>query len=126
VPGYLHSDDPAVEDVAWQLGLGRERVMSREGRLEAARRWQAGDRGPRTSMARHAPAHCGTCGFYLPLAGSLRAGFGVCANEITDSDGQVVSVEYGCGAHSQVHAEPAPLGEAAEVVYDDGDEIVPN
>ena len=126
VPGYLHSDDPAVEDIAYELGLGRERVLSREGRLAAAQRWQTGDRGPRTSMARHAPAHCGTCGFYLPLAGALRAAFGVCGNEITDSDGQVVSVEYGCGAHSQVRVEPVPLGAAAEVVYDDGDEVVPN
>jgi hypothetical protein len=126
VPGYLHSDDPAVEDVAFELGLGRERVMSRDGRLDAAHRWNTGDRGPRTSMARHAPAHCGTCGFYLPLAGSLRAAFGVCGNEITDTDGQVVSAAYGCGAHSQTRVEPVPLGETAEVVYDDGDEILPN
>jgi Protein of unknown function (DUF3027) len=124
VPGYVQSDDPAVEEVAFELGLGRERVLSREGRLDAAHRWWSGDRGPRTSMARHAPAHCGTCGFYLPLAGSLRAAFGVCANEITDTDGQVVGVEYGCGAHSQAQVEPVPLAETAEVVYDDGDDIV--
>jgi hypothetical protein len=126
VPGYLHSDDPAVEDVAFELGLGRERVMSREGRLDAAHRWNGGDHGPRAAMARHAPGHCGTCGFYLPLAGSLRAAFGVCGNEITDTDGQVVSAAFGCGAHSQAHVEPVPLGEAAEVVYDDGDEILPD
>lgn len=126
VPGYVHSDDPAVEEVAFGLGLGRERVMSRAGRLDAAHRWNAGDHGPRTAMARHAPAHCGTCGFYLPLAGSLRAAFGVCGNEITDTDGQVVSAAYGCGAHSQAHVEPAALAEAAEVVYDDGDEILPD
>ena len=126
VPGYLQSDDPAVDAVAFELGLGRERVMSREGRLDAAERWQTGDRGPRSAMARHAPAHCGTCGFYLPLAGSLQAGFGVCGNEVTDTDGQVVSAAYGCGAHSQAQVESAPLGEATEVVYDDGDEILPN
>jgi hypothetical protein len=126
VPGYLLSDDPAVEEVAFELGLGRERVMSREGRLDAAHRWNTGDHGPRTAMARHAPAHCGTCGFYLPLAGSLRAAFGVCGNEITDTDGQVVSAAYGCGAHSQAQVEPAALAEAAEVVYDDGDEILPD
>jgi hypothetical protein len=123
VPGYVESDDPAVEAVAFELGLGRERVMSREGRLDAAERWNTGDRGPRTSMARHAPAHCGTCGFYLPLAGSLQAGFGVCGNEITDTDGQVVSVEYGCGAHSQAKFELMPLIEAGELVYDDGDDV---
>jgi hypothetical protein len=125
VPGYVQSDDPAVEAVAFELGLGRERVLSRDGRLAAAERWHTGDRGPRTAMARHAPAHCGTCGFYLPLAGSMQAGFGVCGNEITDTDGQVVSVEYGCGAHSQARVQSTPLADVAEVVYDDGDEIVP-
>jgi hypothetical protein len=126
VPGYALSDDPAVEEVAFELGLGRERVFSRAGRLDTAQRWQAGDHGPRSAMARHAPAHCGTCGFYLPLAGSLRAAFGVCGNEITTTDGSVVSAEYGCGAHSQAAVDPAPLGETAEIVYDDGDEIVPD
>jgi hypothetical protein len=124
VPGYVDSGDPAVEEVAFELGLGRERVLSREGRLAAAQRWHAGDFGPRTAMARHAPAHCGTCGFYLPIAGSLRAGFGVCGNEVTESDGRVVSVEYGCGAHSQVRVDPPAHVEGAELVYDDGDEIV--
>lgn len=124
-PAYLLSDDPAVEEVAFELGLGRERVLSREGRLDAAERWQSGDRGPRTSMAKHAPARCGTCGFYLQLAGSLSAGFGVCGNEITEADGQVVSVEYGCGAHSEAQIELTPLAEAGEIVYDDGDEFLP-
>jgi len=125
VPGYVLSDDPAVEAVAFELGLGRERVLSREGRSAAAQRWQSGDHGPRAAMARHAPASCGTCGFYLPLAGSLQAAFGVCGNEITDSDGQVVSVEYGCGAHSQVRVETMSTAEPAEIVFDDGEEIVP-
>jgi hypothetical protein len=124
-PGYLLSDDPAVESVAFELGLGRERVMSREGRLAAAERWHDGEHGPRTAMARHAPGQCGTCGFYLPLAGALSAGFGVCGNEVTETDGQVVSVEYGCGAHSEARVEVTPLAEPGELVYDDGDEILP-
>jgi hypothetical protein len=120
VPGYLHCDDPAVEQVAYEVGLGREWVMSRDGRLDAAERW-TGERGPHEAMARHAPARCGTCGFLLPLAGSLRGGFGVCGNEYTDTDGRVVSVEYGCGAHSSVRASATPLAERAEPIYDDGD-----
>jgi hypothetical protein len=123
VPAYVQSDDPAVEEVAFELGLGRERVMSREGRLDAAERWQDGDFGPDSAMARHAPAQCGTCGFYLPLAGSLRAGFGVCGNEITSADGHIVSVGYGCGAHSQVHVQVPSLAERTGAIYDDGDEI---
>lgn len=124
VPGYVLSDDPAVEAVAFELGQGRERVLSREGRLLAAERWYDGPFGPDTAMARQAPAPCGTCGFYLPLAGSLQAGFGVCGNEVTDSDGRVVSAEYGCGAHSQVVVEPAVLAEVTEVVYDDGEDAL--
>lgn len=100
VPGYTLSDDPQVEAVAWELGLGRERVLSREGRMDAAARWRNGNNGDHAAMARHAPAHCGTCAFYLPLAGSMQAMFGACANEISPADGQVVSAEYGCGAHS--------------------------
>jgi hypothetical protein len=120
VPAYTLSDDPAVEAVAFELGQGRVRVLSREGRLDAAGRWAAGDSGPGTSMARQAPARCGTCGFYLPLAGSLQAAFGVCGNEITATDGRVVSVEFGCGAHSEVVVVlPSAIGD----VYDDGEEI---
>jgi hypothetical protein len=125
VPAYVQSDDPAVEAVSFELGLGRPRVLARDARLDVADRWQAGDGGPETAMARQAPAHCGTCGFFLPLAGSLAAGFGVCGNEMTNRDGQVVSVEYGCGAHSEAKVTVPPISEPAEVVYDDGDEITP-
>ncbi len=121
VPAYVASDDPAVEAVAFELGLGRVRVMSRDGRLDTAERWYAGDGGPDASMAKQAPAPCGTCGFLLPLAGSLQAGFGVCGNEISATDGRVVSVEYGCGAHSEAAVVVPSLAELTGDVYDDGD-----
>jgi hypothetical protein len=123
VPAYVLSDDPAVEQVAFELGLGRVRVMSREGRLDAAERWYEGEGGPDTEMARLAPAHCGTCGFYLPLAGSLQAGFGACGNELALSDGRIVSVEHGCGAHSEVDVEVASLAEPIGEIFDDGEQI---
>jgi hypothetical protein len=110
VSAFFSSDDgtdPAeAASVAFELGLGRERVLSREGRDEAASRWRSGEAGPGSAMARNAPAHCGTCAFCLPVAGSLRAAFGVCGNEISPVDGRVVSVEYGCGAHSDA-GQPA-------------------
>src|SRR5689334_7783222 len=59
VPAYLQSDDPAVEEVAAEAGLGRVRVMSRPARLDAADRWHQSEFGPRSDMARSAPAHCG-------------------------------------------------------------------
>jgi hypothetical protein len=121
VPGYLQSDDPSVEDVdgaAGVLGLGRVRVLGREGRLAAAQRWHT-ELGPSSEMAASAPGSCRTCGFYLPLAGSLGAAFGACGNEFAPADGRVVHAEFGCGAHSEVEVEPTPLAPVAEVVYDD-------
>lgn len=89
----------------WELGLGRPRVLSMAGRDEAAQRWYAGAHGPRDPFAEQAPASCSSCGFYLPMAGALRAVFGVCANEWSPSDGQVVSLDHGCGAHSEADVE---------------------
>jgi hypothetical protein len=118
-PGYLASDDPAVEEVALDVGLGRVRVPSREGREEAAERWYAGDFGPHSEIAKMAPATCGTCGYFLPLAGSMRAAFGVCSNEVAPADGRVVHVEFGCGAHSEAEVDTSSTVPVADVVYDD-------
>jgi Protein of unknown function (DUF3027) len=106
VPAYLLSDDPAVESVAFELGLGRVRVMSALGRDDAADRWYSGEGGPDTPMAAQAPGRCGTCGFYLPIEGSLRAVFGACGNALSPRDGTVVSADSGCGAHSEAMVEP--------------------
>lgn len=125
VPGYVASDDPAVEEVAREIGLGRERVLSRAGREQAAERWQDGPHGPGSDMARTAPAMCGTCAFLLPLAGSLRGAFGVCANAYAPADGAVVAVGFGCGAHSDVRAEATSPVAVAELVYDDGVDLEP-
>ena len=125
VPGYVASDDPAVEELAREVGLGRRTVLSREGRDAAVQRWYDGEHGPGTDMARSAPAHCGTCGFLLPLAGALRGAFGVCANAYAPADGDVVAVEFGCGAHSDVAYEPVSPVAVAELVYDDGLELEP-
>jgi hypothetical protein len=123
VPGYVLSDDPAIEEVSWELGLGRPRVMSREGRAEAAQRWYDGDHGPEAAISLAAPANarCGQCGFYLPLAGSLRQVFGVCGNLFAPDDGRVVSADHGCGAHSEVLLETPTAVEELPTVYDDGD-----
>ena len=125
VPGYLASNDPAVEEVALEVGLGRRVVLSRYGREEAARRWHEGPHGPASDMARAAPAPCGICGFFLPLAGSLRGAFGVCGNEFSPADGAVVDIGFGCGAHSDVQPESSSPVAVAELVYDDGVDLEP-
>jgi len=45
----------------------------------------------------------------------------VCGNEISNTDGRVVSVEFGCGAHSEAIVEVPSLAELIGVVYDDGE-----
>jgi Protein of unknown function (DUF3027) len=76
------------------------RVLSAAGRDDAAIRWYAGDSGPESPLAIAAPAPCLSCGFMVRLSGPLGRVFGVCANEYAPDDGKVVSVDHGCGAHS--------------------------
>lgn len=102
VPGYALTDDADADAVAiWELGLGRERVLGVSGRDEAVERWYRGSHGPAAPAAVAAAAPCATCAFVVPLSGSMRTMFGVCTNAWSPSDGQVVSFDHGCGAHSQ-------------------------
>lgn len=123
VPAYLSGDpgddlvDPAERQqqklVADELGLGRARVLSVEGRDLAAQRWYDGEQGPEVPLAQSAPAKCATCGFLVRLSGSLSERFGVCANEYANDDGKVVAFQHGCGAHSEAQLRkkqlPPPL-----------------
>lgn len=85
---------------AREIGLGREWVLSLEGREDAADRWYDGGTGPESPIAQQSSGRCGTCGFLVSLAGNLSDRFGVCANRMSRADGQVVALRYGCGAHS--------------------------
>lgn len=118
VPGYVANGDPAVDELAYEVGLGRTQVLSPEGRDAAAQRWHDGEHGPDSEMARAAASTCDRCGFYVPLGGALRNEFGVCANEFS-ADGSVVHARYGCGAHSDT-AQPKGSGSPAFEPYDDG------
>jgi hypothetical protein len=122
VPTYSFGDDPLDADekaqirtVAKDLGLGRVRTLSPEGRDLAAERWYDGDGGPGSPIAQAAPDHCHSCGFLVRLAGPLSETFGVCANGDANDDGRVVSFDHGCGAHSEVRLakkhEPEPMPE---------------
>ena len=122
VPTYSFGDDPLdadekaqVRQVAQDLGLGRVRTLSPEGREMAAQRWYDGEQGPDSTLAKSAPQPCHTCGFLLRLAGPLAETFGVCANGDANDDGRVVAFGHGCGAHSEVRLakkhEPQPLPE---------------
>jgi hypothetical protein len=97
----LPADEELDPGLAFELGLGRTRVLSIEGRDQAAKRWHDGERGPNSPMAQMAPKPCNSCGFFIPIAGSMRSAFGACANAISPEDGRVVSAVHGCGAHSE-------------------------
>ncbi|MGZ4446979.1 MAG: DUF3027 domain-containing protein [Nocardioides sp.] len=122
VPTFSFGDDPLdsdekaqVRQVAQDLGLGRVRTLSLEGRELAAQRWYDGDGGPASPLAQSAPDTCTSCGFLMRIAGPLSELFGVCANGDANDDGRVVSLDHGCGAHSEVRLakkhEPVPLPE---------------
>jgi len=106
VPGYTATDDEDLDRTAiFEFGLGRERVLAPESREAVADRWYRGSHGPSAASAVSATATCSTCAFWAPMAGSFRLMFGACTNEWSPSDGRVVSVDHGCGAHSQTEAE---------------------
>jgi len=118
--GFEATGDDDVDQLAIaELGLGRKRVLSPQGRVAAAERWYAGAHGPRADIAEKATDRCVTCGYYLPMAGALRRSFGVCANEWSPSDGAVVSLDHGCGAHSEIDVDPVPVAPLGEPILDE-------
>jgi hypothetical protein len=117
VPGYAgvgphdETDDVDTFDaLVSDMWLGRPRVLSEYGKVEAADRWYDGDHGPHAPIARAADMHCASCGFLTLMRGSLSRVFGICANEYAPDDGRVVSFDHGCGAHSEaLVAQTEPL-----------------
>lgn len=105
----------------FEYGLGRTRVLSREGIANAAQRWVESDAGPDGEFAREARSQCSTCGFLLPIAGSMRTRFGVCANKWAPFDGRIVALDAGCGAHSETDVQRRS-SEPVKSVVDDFDE----
>lgn len=129
-PGFAATDLPADADPEdWvqlrstvaELGLGRERVLSQEGRSQTAVRWLEGDPGSNDEGSQLAPAPCHTCGYFTALRGQLGTLFGACTNQYSPWDGRVVSLNHGCGGHSDVTAEergtelPAPVFDTISV-----------
>ena len=125
-PGFTATGDEEIDAVAIdELALERARVLSNDGISEAAQRWYDGAPGPRAPGAVAAAADCSTCGFLVPLQGSLGQLFGVCANPWSEDDGKVISYDHGCGAHSETDVEARPSEwPAAHPVIDDLELVV--
>ena len=95
--------EPFVGNPALAAGLipPQGRVLSSAGRDDAGMRWYSSEHGPKSPLAHAAPGVCTACGFFVRLGGPLGSVFGVCANAYAPDDGRVVSVDHGCGAHSE-------------------------
>jgi hypothetical protein len=115
----LSEDLAPLHPAQWELGLGREKVLSTVGLERAVDRWFEKLNGPRSAMAKSAPANCGSCGFLVAIGGSIGQVFGVCGNEFGAADGQVVATTFGCGAHSSVRVEQAAPIPVVDLVIDD-------
>jgi Protein of unknown function (DUF3027) len=46
--------------------------------------------------------------------------FGVCGNVYAPDDGRVVSLDHGCGAHSEIVVDTTSAVEALPTAFDDG------
>lgn len=110
-----------VEDAVEKFELSRRHVLTPLGRAQTAKRWYEGPRGPKSLSTKTADGNpCSTCGFFIPLKGELNLLFGVCANKWSPDDGRVVSVDHGCGEHSEIEPpEPSHLWVQSKLAFDD-------
>lgn len=138
VPGWADPDDSGarisptrarpgsdVADLVVDLWLTRDRVLSVEGREQAAQRWSEGEGGPRSAVAEAAKYKCVTCGFAAPISGTLGQEFAVCANENSPSDGRVVTADHGCGGHSRITPESVGSSTVVSEVAHETDRLEP-
>ena len=118
------TEDDAEDDLAEAIdrfSLARNRVLSPQGRSQTADRWYHGPHGPKSMSTRIASGNpCSTCGFLVHIQGDLGLQFGVCANMWSPDDGRVVSLDHGCGEHSQIEPPESPhLWVQSKPAYDD-------
>ena len=110
-----------LDEAIDRFALTRRHLMTAEARSATAKRWYEGQHGPKSLSTRTAKGKaCETCGFMIPLAGDLGTMFGVCANRWSPDDGRVVSLDHGCGEHSEIEPQAeSHLWVQSEPAYDD-------
>src|ERR1019366_3392396 len=102
-------EDPGREDPGREDPDGEDRAGEDRAELDPAEEFAAGQfAGEELATGElaaedtlPAPGPCAGCGFFVRLGGPLGQVFGVCANAYAPDDGRVVSVDHGCGAHSE-------------------------
>lgn len=117
--GAISEED--LEEAIQHLYLDRRRVMNAEAIAQTAQRWYSAQPGPKSLSTKIADGKaCASCGFMIPLAGSLGNLFGVCANQWSPDDGRVVALDHACGQHSDIEPpEPSQLWIQSAPAYDD-------
>lgn len=110
-----------IDEAVEEFDLSRRHVMTPLGRSQTAKRWYEGPHGPKSLSTKTAEGNpCSTCGFFIPLKGELNLLFGVCANKWSPDDGRVVSIDHGCGEHSEIDPpEPSHLWVQSKPAFDD-------
>ena len=110
-----------IDEAVEEFDLSRRHVLTSLGRSQTAKRWYEGPRGPKSLSTKTSDGNpCSTCGFFIPLKGELNLLFGVCANKWSPDDGRVVSIDHGCGEHSEIEPpEPSHLWVQSKRAFDD-------
>lgn len=110
-----------IDEAVEEFNLSRRHVLTPLGRSQTAKRWYEGPRGPKSLSTKTSDGNpCSTCGFFIPLKGELNLLFGVCANKWSPDDGRVVSIDHGCGEHSEIEPpEPSHLWVQSKPAFDD-------
>ena len=110
-----------IDEAVEEFDLSRRHVLTPLGRSQTAKRWYEGPRGPKSLSTKTSDGNpCSTCGFFIPLKGELNLLFGVCANKWSPDDGRVVSIDHGCGEHSEIEPpEPSHLWVQSRPAFDD-------
>lgn len=110
-----------IDEAVEEFDLSRRHVLTSLGRSQTAKRWYEGPRGPKSLSTKTSDGNpCSTCGFFIPLKGELNLLFGVCANKWSPDDGRVVSLDHGCGEHSEIEPpEPSQLWVQSKPAFDD-------
>lgn len=110
-----------IDEAVEEFDLSRRHVLTPLGRSQTAKRWYEGPRGPKSLSTKTSDGNpCSTCGFFIPLKGELNLLFGVCANKWSPDDGRVVSIDHGCGEHSEIEPpEPSRLWVQSKPAFDD-------
>ena len=110
-----------IDEAIEEFDLSRRHVLTPLGRSQTAKRWYEGPRGPKSLSTKTSDGNpCSTCGFFIPLKGELNFLFGVCANKWSPDDGRVVSIDHGCGEHSEIEPpEPSHLWVQSKPAFDD-------